>query len=40
MFNGFAIFFGIAFVCAIVVILDRWGRRRERRSRERPASGA
>jgi hypothetical protein len=35
--NAFGIIFGIMLVVAIVVLLDWWGWRRERQSRDRAA---
>jgi hypothetical protein len=37
MFNAFGIMFGILLVAAIVVLLDKLGRRRDRQSRNRAA---
>jgi hypothetical protein len=37
MFNAFGIMFGILLVSAIVVLLDKLGRRKERQSRNRAA---
>jgi len=37
MENALGILFGIALVAWIIVLLDRWGRRKDRQSRNRAA---